>query len=65
MSEESNLDNTVITSDSQFIALTSRHGCQDGRAKRQLMSVSKHRDDYTVSCYFYIPLLSLQDSTVC
>lgn len=54
MSEESNLDNTVITSDSQFIALMNRQGCLDGRAKGLLMFVKKHSDYFSVSCYFYI-----------
>jgi hypothetical protein len=53
MSEEPNLDDTVITSDSQFIALTSSQGCQDGRVQRLLTSVGRLSDSFTVSYYFY------------
>lgn len=34
MSEEPNLDNTVITSDSQFIAMTNRQGRREGTELR-------------------------------
>jgi hypothetical protein len=42
MFEEPNLGNAVITSDSQFIALTNRQGRRDGGVKMLLKSVRKH-----------------------
>jgi hypothetical protein len=48
MFEEPNLDNAVITSDSQFLALMNRQGRRDGRVKRLLKSIRKHSDYFKI-----------------